>query len=52
MMLGSVALCLYSAGVCYLTGRRHVPALLATALTLPVWLGCAFALKWLLSEAA
>jgi len=48
MMLGSVALCLYSASVCRLTSRWRVPALLATALMLPVWLGCAFALKWLL----
>src|SRR4051812_7795021 len=36
MLLGSVALCLYSASVCHLTSRRHVPAPLATALMLPV----------------
>ena len=52
MMFGSVALSLYSAGVCHLTGRRRVPALLATTLMLPVWLGSAFALKWLLGGAA
>ena len=52
MMFGSVALCLYSASVCYLTSRWRVPALLATALMLPVWLGCAFALKWLLGGGA
>jgi hypothetical protein len=45
MMFGSVALGLYSIGVCYLTGRGRVSALLATVLMLPVWLGCAFALK-------
>ncbi len=49
MMLGAVALCLYSSSVCHLTSHRHMPAMLATALMLPVWLGCAFALKWLLS---
>jgi hypothetical protein len=38
--------------VCYLTARGRVSALLATALMLPVWLGCAFALKWLLAGAA
>lgn len=48
MMFGSVALGLYSAGVCYLIRRGRVSALLATALMLPVWLTCAFALKWLL----
>ena len=52
MMFGSVALGLYSAGVCHLTGRGRVSALLATALMLPVWLACAFALKWLLAGAA
>ena len=52
MMFGSVALGLYSAGVCYLTGRGRMSALLATALMLPVWLACAFALKWLLAGAA
>ena len=52
MMFGSVALFIYSAGVCYLIGRRRVPAMLATVLMLPVWLGSAFALKWLLSGGA
>jgi uncharacterized membrane protein (GlpM family) len=52
LMFGSVALGLYSIGVCYLTARGRVSALLATALMLPVWLGCAFALKWLLAGAA
>jgi uncharacterized membrane protein (GlpM family) len=52
MMLGAVALCLYSASVCHLTSHRHMPAMLATALMLPVWLGCAFALKWLLGGGA
>jgi uncharacterized membrane protein (GlpM family) len=52
MMFGSVALCLYSASVCHLTSRGRVPALLATALMLPAWLGCAFALKWLLGGGA
>jgi uncharacterized membrane protein (GlpM family) len=51
MMFGSVALGLYSAGVCHLTGRGRASALLATALMLPVWLGCAFVLKWLLDGA-
>jgi uncharacterized membrane protein (GlpM family) len=52
MMFGSVALGLYSVAVCYLTGRGRVSAVLATVLMLPVWLGCAFALKWLLGGAA
>jgi uncharacterized membrane protein (GlpM family) len=52
MMFGSVALCFYSLGVYHLTGRRRVPALLATAMMLPLWLGCAFALKRLLSGGA
>jgi uncharacterized membrane protein (GlpM family) len=52
MMFGSVALSLYSVGVCHLTGRLRLPALLATALMLPVWLGSAFVLKWLLAAVA
>jgi len=52
MMFGSVALCFYSFGVCHLTGQRRVAALLATAMMLPLWLGCAFALKRLLSGGA
>jgi uncharacterized membrane protein (GlpM family) len=52
MMFGSVALGLYSAGVCYLTGRGRVSTRLATGLMLPIWLACAFALKWLLAGAA
>jgi hypothetical protein len=52
MMFGSVALSLYSVGVCHLTGRLRVHALLATALMLPVWLGSAFVLKWLLGAVA
>ena len=38
---------LVAAARCFL-----VAALLATALMLPVWLACAFALKWLLAGAA
>jgi uncharacterized membrane protein (GlpM family) len=52
MMFGSLALSLYSVGVCHLTGRLRVHALLATALMLPVWLGSAFVLKWLLGAVA
>jgi uncharacterized membrane protein (GlpM family) len=52
MMFGSVALSLYSVGVCHLMARLRVHALLATALMLPVWLGSAFVLKWLLGAVA
>ena len=48
MMLGSIALWLYSLGVCRLMGRHRVSALPATGLMLIPWLVCAFGLQWLL----
>ena len=44
MILGAVALGLYSLCVVYLLERRRVPALRATVYSLPVWLGVAFCL--------
>jgi len=48
MMLGAVALWLYSMGVCRLIERYRVSALSATCAMLALWLVCAFGLQWLL----
>ena len=48
MMLGAMALWLYSVGVCRLIERHRIPALPATCAMLPLWLLCAFGLQWLL----
>jgi hypothetical protein len=48
MMLGAVALWLYSAGVCRLMEKYGVSALPATGTMFAGWLICAFGLKWLL----
>ena len=48
MMIGAIALWLYSRGVCRLMERHRVSALLATGLMLALWLACAFGLQWLL----
>lgn len=48
MMLGAIALWLYSSGVCRLIKRHHVSALPATCTMMALWLVCAFGLQWLL----
>jgi hypothetical protein len=48
MMIGAIALWLYSAGVCRVMKRHHVSALAATCSMLALWLVCAFGLEWLL----
>ena len=48
MMIGSVALCLYSLAVCRLMKRYELPALTATLVSLLVWVLAAFAGKWFL----
>lgn len=48
MMLGAVALFLYSAGVCRLMERHRVSALPAACTMLGLWLVCALGLQWLL----
>src|SRR5205807_1791151 len=48
MMIGSLALCLYSVAVCQLMKRYELPALVATVLSLIVWTLIALGGKWLL----
>lgn len=48
MMLGAIALWLYSSGVCRLMKRHRLSAWAATLPMLAVWLTCAFGLRWLL----
>jgi hypothetical protein len=48
MMIGSVALCLYSVAACRLMKRYELPAWAATATALIVWLAAALGGKWLL----
>ncbi len=48
MMLGAVALWLYSAGVCRLMEKQRVSALPASGAMFAGWLICAFGLKLLL----
>jgi uncharacterized protein DUF3147 len=48
MMLGALALWLYSIGVCRLMERHRVSALPATCTMLAFWLACSFGLQWLL----
>jgi urea transporter len=48
MMIGSLALCLYSVAVCQLLKRYEVPALVATLVSLIVWILAALCGKWLL----
>jgi hypothetical protein len=48
MILGALALWLFSAGVCRLTKKHGVSALPATGVMLIGWLICAFGLQWLL----
>ena len=46
MLVGAIALCVYSLVVAYLLEKRNLPALWATLSSLPVWFGAAFGL-WL-----
>ena len=48
MMIGSLALCLYSVAVCQLLKRYEVPALVATLVSVIAWAMVAFCGKWLL----
>ena len=48
MMIGSLALCLYSVAVCQLMKRYELPALIATLVSLIVWIFAALCGKWLL----
>lgn len=48
MLLGAVALCLYSNAVCRLLERHRVSALPAACSMLVLWLVCALGLQWLL----
>jgi hypothetical protein len=48
MMIGSLALCLYSVAVCQLMKRYELPALVATVVSLIVWALTALGGKWLL----
>lgn len=50
MILGAVALGVYCVAVSRLLKRRHVSALRATMLAMPLWLGTALILNWLLLE--
>ena len=45
MILGALALAIYSFVVCHLLARFHVSALLATSVSLPLWLIAGFSLK-------
>jgi hypothetical protein len=47
MMLGALALWLFSVGVCRLMKKHRASALPATAVMLFGWLMCAFGLQWL-----
>jgi hypothetical protein len=44
MLVGAIALCLYSRVVAFLLARYHMSALPATLSSLPVWFGAAFGL--------
>lgn len=48
MMIGSLALCLYSIAVCALMKRCELSALAATATSLIAWMSVALGGKWLL----
>lgn len=48
MMIGSLALCLYSIAVCQLMKRYEFSALVATVVSLIVWTSAALGGKWLL----
>jgi hypothetical protein len=48
MMIGSLALCLYSIAVCALLKRCELSALAATATSLIAWMSVALGGKWLL----
>jgi len=48
MMIGSLALCLYSVAVCQLMKRYELPALIATIVSLMAWIFAALCGKWLL----
>jgi len=48
MMIGSLALCLYSIAVCQLMKRYEFPALVATVVSLIAWTSAALAGKCLL----
>jgi hypothetical protein len=48
MMIGAIALWLYSSGVCWLMERHRVSALPATCTMMALWLVCALGLQWLL----
>jgi hypothetical protein len=48
MMIGSLALCLYSIAVCQLMKRYELSALMATVVSLIAWTSAALGGKWLL----
>jgi hypothetical protein len=48
MMIGSLALCLFSIAVCQLMKRYELSALVATAVSLIAWTSVALGGKWLL----
>jgi hypothetical protein len=48
MVIGSLALCLYSVTVCQLMKRYELPALIATLISLIAWIFAALCGKWLL----
>ena len=48
MMIGSLALCLYSVAVCQLTKRYELSASAATVTSLIAWVSVALGGKWLL----
>ena len=47
MILGAIALAVYSLSVCETISRLRFGALLATIVTLPIWFVVALGLKWL-----
>jgi len=48
MMIGAIALCLYSIAVCHLTKRYRFSASAATVMSLVAWLLIALVGKWLM----
>ncbi|HEY7662731.1 MAG TPA: DUF3147 family protein [Xanthobacteraceae bacterium] len=48
MIIGALALCIYSLAVCWLLKRHQLSALLATSAALAIWAAVALGGKWLL----
>jgi hypothetical protein len=48
MIVGAIALWVYSVGVCWLVQRGKRSALAATAIMVVGWVGFAFGLRWLI----